>query len=360
MLIKVTESRRFWGGRSSSKCLRYRYWARCEAQGEDACNKQGAHPVTPSATSHVFPIVIVREQTARRSKPIECSQAQTEAEDAGPKSFSDRFSMMHMHIPREACGSAAWGTAPQQPPFVPRVMESGVTLLVRRPAWDTWAGKNYVSPPAVLRWTLPWLVTVVLAQGRTGKACFWSQLGAANTFATNSAMLVAATASPCAARRPVALQNSHPLRIIRTTTPPGPGLWESLRAAFNPRQGSPISGTFLFQSLFDQPAIPGLTDCGLADVGEIDPRPSNMSAALPNVACRCCRDRERHRTSDAALCSACELPLAPPIRGLVIGEATILVFSLTSLSAAASRPELPILLPPVAGLFTATQLQRKL
>jgi len=98
---------------------------------------------------------------------------------------------MHMHIPREACGSAAWGklsgaagcipriptawdspsrneapgtlsgssaliasrcaTHPWLPrhssqrALVPRVIESGVTLLVRRPAWGTWSGKNYVS-----------------------------------------------------------------------------------------------------------------------------------------------------------------------------------------------------------------------
>ena len=98
---------------------------------------------------------------------------------------------MHMHIPREACGSAAWGklsgaagcipriptawdspsrneapgtlsgssaliasrctTHPWLPrhssqrALVPRVIDSGVTLLVRRPAWGTWLGKNHVS-----------------------------------------------------------------------------------------------------------------------------------------------------------------------------------------------------------------------
>lgn len=47
ILVRVAESRRFWGGLSSSTtCLRC--WARCEARGEDACNRQGAHRIPPS------------------------------------------------------------------------------------------------------------------------------------------------------------------------------------------------------------------------------------------------------------------------------------------------------------------------
>lgn len=104
-------------------------------------------------------------------------------------------------------------------------------------------------------------------------------------------------------------------------------------------------------------------------MGEIDLRPLDVAATLHNVACLCHRskqsirrkeeskgEKKRRRTRDAALCYVCELPLAQDLGFFSISEAAILVFSLTTPLAAASRQQMPISLPPVAG--ASPQLSR--